>query len=746
MNKIYYALFLLVALYSHGQSDGCPSTNTLTPGSSCVPAAYSMPGSFANGGLTSSSCISSNRDDGWYRFTATAALTEITVTASGADAVLALYQGTVCAAANGSQLTCTNVPAGASGTITFATTIGQTYLIQIHRNSGTNTTNLSGTICLFNIIPPPPNDDCVNAIPLVVQSSPSTCAGNLAVTNLAGATPSIDPNLCGGVTNDDVWFTFVATSSAVGIGVQEGGSVNSYHSLYTNTCGSLTLVSCSDPNVSNVYGLTPGTTYYVRVYTIGGAPPPNPGFIGVCVWETPPAPTNDDCASAIPLTPSSGGLCGGSPLTASTSPSISPLPACQSGFGEDDVWFSFVAQQDTHFLDITGSPMHTEVFEGTCGTLNLLFCRTRFLIGLTPGSTYFVRVYGSGYAPGVSIPFNICITSPPPCNPYLPPPADDCGNATLLNSFSGYCGTTLSSYTVDQFPEFCFGEASGGANATVENNSWLAFDAIDDTVEITYWVSSPESAACPIGIQYTLFSGVCGALVNVPGTCGTADGSGTASTGGYGNLTFTGLTLGERYYIMIDGYSGDVCDYVWQGVSGIAIMLSVQWGDVSAKWSDSQVVVEWQTLSETNNAHFEIERYDEENALWGKIGTLQGQGTVTSTQDYRFVDVSPNMGYNYYRIAQHDFDGKLSYSMIASAQLKEDEIFFQVAPNPAKNRLFVNTSQKIVGMTIVNQLGRPLPFVSQEMKIIEIDYPAGLYFMQVEFANGNHHHKSFVVE
>ena len=121
----------------------------------------------------------------------------------------------------------------------------------------------------FNFATNPLNDECANATFAVVNQ-------NLACTQttpgtLAGATGSTQASTCLGTANDDVWFTFTATAPTHIISFNNvvGGTVAGlrYAVFQGNVCGSLTEVGCNSGA-----GLTPGTTYYVRVYSVAATP------------------------------------------------------------------------------------------------------------------------------------------------------------------------------------------------------------------------------------------------------------------------------------------------------------------------------------------------------------------------------------------------------------------------------------------------------------------------------------------
>ena len=143
---------------------------------------------------------------------------------------------------------------------------------------------------------------------------------------------------------------------------------------------------------------------------------------------------------------------------------------------------------------------------------------------------------------------------PPPCSSNLPA-GDTCALATPICNLNGYCGNTSAAYTPTtsaQWPElistFCVGSD--------DNDSFLTFVASSSTVNLNVWVTSSQNGD---GIQMMVFSAA---------TCGSGPvtsyfcNSGFITTGNVPfNLTATGLTPGNTYYLVIDGVAGDVCNY-----------------------------------------------------------------------------------------------------------------------------------------------------------------------------------------
>lgn len=74
-----------------------------------------------------------------------------------------------------------------------------------------------------------------------------------------------------------------------------------------------------------------------------------------------------------------------------------------------------------------------------------------------------------------------------------------------------------------------------------------------------------------------------------------------------------------------------------------------------------EVVLSWETASETNNNGFEIERKTGED--WTKIGFVPGAGTTTEVMKYSYKDAPKGLsGVISYRLKQVDYDGSFTLS------------------------------------------------------------------------------------
>jgi hypothetical protein len=83
------------------------------------------------------------------------------------------------------------------------------------------------------------------------------------------------------------------------------------------------------------------------------------------------------------------------------------------------------------------------------------------------------------------------------------------------------------------------------------------------------------------------------------------------------------------------------------------------------KNTDYTVVLNWSTISEKNNHHFEILQSND-GIHFHTIGIIMGNGNTSNSNDYSYADLSPSDGMNYYQLKQVDNNGTVSYSSIKS--------------------------------------------------------------------------------
>jgi len=518
--------------------------------------------------VTGNTCFGNADDDVWYSFVATSTLHRIrlmNVTGSATDMYHSLWTGDDCNALTLVTGSCSDADTSTIGSLV----VGQTYYVRVYTYTATAGQNTTFNICIGTPPPPPPppaNDNCSGAEELTVNDD--FACGSVTAGTVAGATAStVTGNTCFGTADDDVWYSFVATSTSHRIQLTgvAGSVTDMYHSLWTGDCNALTLVtgSCSDADTSNRTGLTIGQAYYVRVYTYTGTAGQNTTF-NICIGTPPPPPpppANDDCSGAAELTVNDDFACGS--VTAGTvagaTASTVTGNTC-SGTADDDVWYSFVATSTSHRIQLTGVAgsvvdMYHSLWTGDCGALTLVAgscsdADTSNRTGLTIGQTYYVRVYTYTATAGQNTTFNICIGTPP-----APPANDACSSPTALTAGGTFAANAIQATNesatkeaTDPVPS----EACDGVNfATTGKDVWFSVVVPDSGTVTVETGTATGLSLTDTGMQ--VFSGSCGELTLLG--C-NADISATAPINRFSRVALVDLTPGDILLARVYGFNG----------------------------------------------------------------------------------------------------------------------------------------------------------------------------------------------
>jgi len=287
-------------------------------------------------------------------------------------------------------------------------------------------------------------------------------------------------------------------------------------------------------------------------------------------------PANDDPCNAIDLGVFTSCSSANHTTNLATSSAGVTAPGCGNYVG-GDVWFQITMPNNGYHvvLEMTSGTMvdgAMAVYSGSdCNSLTLVSCDDNSGTGSMPtltiddGSnfsealaTFWVRVWEEGN--DATGDFGICAYAVTPEVPAgvvgcgsNPITGNTCADALLLtDELNGYCGNT-GGYTdePDEVPGFC---------AFIENNSWIAFIANDTEIELEL---TSFNCASSMGIQAQILETTDCINFSFVSNCWNPGSEAT------GSLTASNLTPGETYYLMIDGWNGDICDYTISVVSGV---------------------------------------------------------------------------------------------------------------------------------------------------------------------------------
>jgi hypothetical protein len=468
-----------ITFFTQVGNDECARAQSLTAGTTCTPTNGSVFRATQSAGAPACGLTAPGTadDDVWYSFTATGTAHDIRVAeGSGFAAVTQLYSGS-CGSLTALQCVGTSATNGLEIIQATGLTVGSTYYVRVYSFSATapTATNSSFSICVSAPATAPANDNCATAQLLTPGTTCTPTAGSTWLATQSAATVPACGLTAPGTADDDVWYSFTATSTGHQIDVDELTGFDGVVQVFSGSCGTLNALQCVDASSSGgaeqlrVYGLTVGQPYYIRVYSFAStAPTAGDSNFTICITTAPPRATNDECTTATPVAVQFGTSCvnpvvGGN--IGATASAGAPAPGCAQ-YVDNDVWFSVVVPATGNLTletgDVTGSPITDTgmaAYSGTCGTLTLIECddddsaNGNFsllnLTGLTPGSTIYVRVWE--YGGGTEGQFTLCAVTPSNCAaPTAPLATTTPTSATLSWSGAPAAGAT---YQVEYGPQ-----------------------------------------------------------------------------------------------------------------------------------------------------------------------------------------------------------------------------------------------------------------------------------------------------
>ncbi len=689
----------------------CTAVTTLCPAgvqtSTCTWTA-------AGSGIVDPTCTTAGgafTGEHWIEYTPTAGATSFNPTFSDNlgggtnplnDVAFQLYSTTGNCSSTFTYIGCYNNNGGGGTTDedeTFAVTAGVTYYIRVYdadrqMDCAGGGRNQDFVYCINEAGTPPPNDLCANAIDLP--------CGTYEIDGTTAWTTSVAHGTGCVMSTYGVWYKFTGDGNDNLIWVSPDANYDTEIAITTGTCGSLTNVACADNPGNGVtdgilVSTTLGTTYYVYVaYWLSSGSASETGSIKI----SRSCSDNNTCASANPL-PCDTTIIGSNYGAAS----VAHGTGCtMANIGS---WYSFVG--DGQVTTILAQAFTTVDFEmaitsGTCGSLTNIACidngvaTESYTFTATSGVTY--NIYIADYFSAATTEFNFTIirTCGNSCgndanNDYCSDPAQ------LFQGGGGWSSSTTDTYTPDLPANtealFC---------GSIENNSWYQFTAASTTE--TFNFTNVVNCALGAGVQAEVYSvtkdgsGCCTNLTSVSNCMS----NGTTADA---TVTATGLTIGNQYILMVDGFAGDQCDFTVTGWTANGI-LPVKLLEYTGRIMGDKTKLKWITETEVNNDYFLIQK-SSNGKNFIDLGTVDGNGNSNSQNHYEFYDASSSPKISYYRLKQFDFDGKYEYSKMIAVVSDNEDIDLTVYPNPSKENLFVdfsNVTNQEISVSYIDVLGK----------------------------------------
>lgn len=425
--------------------------------------------------------------------------------------------------------------------------IGQTYYIRIITSG-----NISD---LYNVCITTPafasNDECAGAINMVAEGDAITCIplqgdfqnSSQSLFQDCGTSPSVSSSLF-----KDVWYKFTASANYQRFRMAKISGGTFKFELYSGTCGTLTFIECtSSINTfaeKTFTNLTPGGTYYIRVFTSSA----NNIEFEYCLRAIVP-PDNDTCIAAKHLFVHTDwkneNYVGGSTLDAS--PTIGSNTCGQAN--SYAVYYNFIAttaSQNVVFslpnYQIGLNGMVVSVYAGTCETPTPVLCKiadfvstkenVMKLTGLSIGQTYLIKVYSNEASITKQGYFNIQVNSQTQA-----PDNDACSMAESLTIYPKSTAIVFKEGNT-AFATTSTESLQCTSLGTADDDIWFKFIATKTRVRVILNAdfNSPNVA---------VYSGSCGSLISL--NCFKPDNSSERNL----NKVIENLTIGQTYSIRV---------------------------------------------------------------------------------------------------------------------------------------------------------------------------------------------------
>ena len=127
------------------------------------------------------------------------------------------------------------------------------------------------------------------------------------------------------------------------------------------------------------------------------------------------------------------------------------------------------------------------------------------------------------------------------------------------------------------------------------------------------------------------------------------------------------------------------------------------------------VAVEWKVSGELNIKQYEVEKSTDAINFY-KAGLQTATGNNNSDVAYKWIDINPATGNNFYRIRSVGNSGEIKYSEIVKVAIADATSFITVFPNPVTakvvNIAFAKMDKGLYRLTLINTLGQVV-FVQQ---------------------------------
>ena len=648
--------------------------------------------------------------DVWYKFTPTATTHEIFVESDMYRPQIELLKGTC---NNFESLYCSFTSTTRFSRIYYALfKPGEEYYIRVYNAPLTNgytnaVVKQSGRFGIAITIPgKPQNDECTAAVALQVCPSGTACQQS-RLYETSFATPGTDIAGCGGAkANDDVWFSFVATSKNISIAADAVYNTADIQLLTGNCNNNLTSLVCQAAgNILNCPPLNIGQTYFIRIFSTSTLSQNGTAF-RIKVYEN----------------------------------ELYRQLESVSGAAYDTACLSENLVLNGQFEDFTQ-------------------CPTNYILSATPGQTLipnwkipstgtadYFRDCGNLNSP-VLVPGNICMGYHQPRSGrgytgifvYRGPTGDyreylegtlskplEAGKKYLVSFYTN--ASDYNTVLIDRL-----GMRFNGSQTTRNTSGALQLQPQVESPAGAYisdkekWVNVKAIFTADSAYKHFIIG-------NFNDASSTNTITGTDPGGAIGGGSHPGCYLNEDESFFSYYYIDDVSVSEITGVNDNCFFnttVPVNWLSFNVNLTDKNVHLNWQTTNEQNCSAYQVER-SSNGIQFSTIGTVLCYNS-SGNNNYNFIDKNPGNGNFYYRLRQIDLNGQYDYSQTRNINITSADNIL-VSPNPAQNFININADNTIKKITMTSVNGNiTRNFVPNQNGRYNIqDLASGMYIINIQ--------------
>jgi len=449
-----------------------------------------------------SACSGTEDDDVWFKFVATSTEHKIELlnaAGSTTDLYHSVWEGTCPGGLTLVSGTCSDPN---SQTVS-GLTVGNTYFIRVYTWTSTGGQNTTFDVCVGTPPQPPANDDCSGAIALTV-GNPGDCPTNQVTTDATSATADGNTSCDTYGDNIGVWYSFVAPATGeVVVNYTAGTAAGNPGIVVYDACGGSEVSgTCQDnpATLSNITGLTGGTTYYMLLWFDGAS---NAGSFDICLEDVGSCPKP----------------------TGQTESNITAISA-DLDWTENGTASTWDIELGTAGFSPTGTPTQAGV------------TKPYNYGGLTANTSYdwYVRANcGAGSQSVWEGPHTFTTAPPPPAN-------DECSGAIAVTVDAAGAGCP-SPTTADNTSA----TGSEATNGTPSCNDYQGGD-------VWYSFTAPYGGKVKVVISTNNWSTAAAAIYDDCSSTNEIDCGGKYGTG---DFTLEGMTAGNTYYLRMWDYGNN---------------------------------------------------------------------------------------------------------------------------------------------------------------------------------------------